>query len=343
MSFITSGRAVFSRTIPYAVTNFVASNPTTTTIDLEWDASLGATSYSIESSPATTTQTTSDTFLTFPDLTPGTAYTFTITPSNTSGNGPPTNLGPVYTLINPTYLSYTGTIETMFLPPGNYNFELAGGSGPLRSPVSGGGRCYCSYTNQYTLTSPITIQYAIGQASPGDRGGAGGTYVYDQTNSQWLFVAGGAGTNTFSPVPDEDPGDGSGGAAGSGGGSGAGVNSNGSNSTESAGSGGLTFGNGAFGGIAGTFGTAYAGGFGGGGGGTILDDVVIGDVYYPGGGGGYTGGTTTTIYTPEFSKNWVSTPGTSYAIGGSTIVEGSVSSSVGGASVTDGRLNIIPV
>jgi hypothetical protein len=41
--------------------------------------------------------------------------------------------------------------------------------------------------------------------------------MYDTTNSQWLFVAGGAGTNTYSPVPGVlvDPGDGSGGAAGS--------------------------------------------------------------------------------------------------------------------------------
>ena len=218
---------------------------------------------------------------------------------------------------------------------------MAGGSGPERDPSLGGGRCFGDFTYDYTVTSPIIIQYAIGQASPGDAGGAGGTYMYDTTNSQWLFVAGGAGTNTFSPVPDFflDPGDGSGGAAGSGGGSGAGVNSNGSNSTANGGLGGLTFGNGAAGGTGGTIGTAYNGGFGGGGGGALLSDFSLGNVYYPGGGGGYTGGTTTTNYIPGDSANWSSTPGTSYVIAGATIY--STSSSIGDNPAVNGYITII--
>jgi hypothetical protein len=282
---------------------------------------------------------------TFTGLTPSTAYTFSITPSNASVNGPPTNLGTVYnTLFEPIYLTYTGTVETKLIPPGNYRITMAGGSGPERDPSLGGGRCFGDFTYDYTVTSPIIIQYAIGQASPGDAGGAGGTYMYDTTNSQWLFVAGGAGTNNFSPVPDFflDPGDGSGGAAGSGGGSGAGVNSNGSNSTASGGSGGLTFGNGATGGSGGgAFGASGAsGGFGGGGGGARLIDFILGTVYYPGGGGGYTGGTTTTNYVPGDYANWSSTPGTSYAIAGATFY--TQNSSVGTATpVTDGYITII--
>ena len=271
---------------PGTVTNFVASNPQETTVDLVWDPALYATSYSIESSPPTLTQTTSDTFITFMELTANTEYTFTITPTNATGTtGPPTTSDPISTLLplpgfapamaNPTNmtattmdlawfeyvpeyatsfnvyaysvlggligfvnvpissfsytytgltpgteyyftvagvnatgvgeaggacqntytllilnLAYTGTIETLVLSPGTYRFQMAGGSGPLRSEIAGGaGRCFAEYTFDYTVTSTITIQYAIGQASPGDVGGAGGTYIYDQINSQGLFVA----------------------------------------------------------------------------------------------------------------------------------------------------------
>jgi len=423
---------------PGTVTNFVASNPQETTVDLVWDPALYATSYSIESSHPTATQTTSDTFITFIELTPNTEYTFTITPTNATGNGPPTTSDPISTLlplpgdgnmnypatnvtatsmdvswqpadyassyeihadytggqigpisvIGTTYtftgltpdtaysfgvtpvnatgngvpstptpnentliqvnLAYTGTIETLALRSGNYRFQMAGGSGPLRSEIAGGaGRCFAEYTFDYTVEYTITIQYAIGQASPGDVGGAGGTYIYDQTNSQWLFVAGGAGTNDFSPNPAENaPGDGSGGAAGSGGGSGAGVNSNGSDSTVSAGSGGLTFGNGGTGGAAGTFGDSpQTGGFGGGGGGTLVYDPALPPLYgeyayYPGGGGGYTGGTTDTAYTPEVFTAWFSGYGTSYMIAGATFW--GYNTNQGSAPVTNGYININP-
>jgi hypothetical protein len=85
--------------LPDAVTGFVASNPTETTVDLIWNPALYATSYSIETSPPSTTQTTSGTTLTFPDLVPDTEYTFTITPSNATGNGPPTTSDPISTLL----------------------------------------------------------------------------------------------------------------------------------------------------------------------------------------------------------------------------------------------------
>ena len=83
---------------PYAVTGFVASNPTTTTVDLNWNAPLYASSYSIVSSPPLSTFTTSGTSLTFTDLAPDTTYTFTITPSNEVGNGPSTTSNPIMTI-----------------------------------------------------------------------------------------------------------------------------------------------------------------------------------------------------------------------------------------------------
>lgn len=416
---------------PDAVTGFVASNPQDYSIDLAWNPSPTATLYYLVSSPPMTNFNTSDTFFTFTGLDPATEYTFTITPSNAYGDGPPTTSDPISTLLplpyngnditpsNPTAtsfdlswdpsdyaasydlyelyfslgpisvtgttytwagltpdtyysfylipvnatgsgvqstptdakqtlirtnLTYTGTIETLELRPGNYRFQMAGGSGPVRPPTVGGGHSSSEYILDYTVTSPITIQYAIGQASPGDVGGGGGTYMYDLTNSQWLFVAGGAGTYPAGWI--SDPGDGSGGAAGDGGGSGAGVISNGSDSMVSAGSGGLTFGNGGTGGAAGTFGDGpQPGGFGGGGGGTVVYDpnlqIFYGEyAYYPGGGGGYTGGTTTTFYIPGDYAYWDSAPGLSYMISGATIW--SQNYDIGGAPVTNGYININP-
>jgi hypothetical protein len=445
MSFITSGVAVFSRTyvpsFPGAVTGFVASNPQDYSIDLAWNPSPTATLYYLVSSPPMTNFNTSDTFFSFTGLDPATEYTFTITPSNAYGNGPPTTSDPISTLLPlpapgpamystptnvtattmdlawgeyvPAYatsfnvyaysvldgligfvnvpissfsytytglqpnteyyfavagvnatgvgeeggasvnaytliqtdLGYTGTIETLELIPGNYRFQMAGGSGPVIITGQGGyGHSSSEYTFDYTLTSTITVQYAIGQASPGGVGGGGGTYMYDLTNSQWLFVAGGAGT--YPAGYAVDPGDGSGGAAGDGGGSGAGVISNGSDSTVSAGSGGLTFGNGGTGGAAGTFGDGpQPGGFGGGGGGTVVYDPNLqpfcGEyAYYPGGGGGYTGGTTSTTYIPGDIAFWDSAPGSSYMISGVTNV--GLNFIVGGAPVTNGYININP-
>ena len=327
--------------------DITVSNPTATSFVLSWDPTDYASSYELyENIYSLGPISVSGTTYTWTGLTPDTYFSFYLIPVNATGSGVPSTPTISYKTLIQVNLAYTGTIETLELRPGNYNFQMAGGSGPLRSQVAGGaGRCFAEYTFLYTVESTITIQYAIGQASPGDVGGAGGTYIYDQTNSQWLFIAGGAGTNDWSPNPaDNAPGDGSGGAAGSGGGSGAGVNSNGSASTVSAGSGGLTFGNGGTGGTAGTFGDSpQPGGFGGGGGGTRVYDpdlpLFFGEyAYYPGGGGGYTGGTTFTQYTPEVSTVWSSGFGTSYMISGATVW--GYNTNQGAAPVTNGYINI---
>jgi hypothetical protein len=320
--------------------DITVSNATATSFVLSWVPSDYAASYNLyEASFSLGPISVTGTTYTWTGLTPNTYYSFYLIPVNATGSGLPSVPTVATQTLIQVNLSYTGTIETLELRPGDYNFQMAGGSGPLRDPtMGGGGRYFAEYTLLYTVESTITIQYAIGQASPGDVGGAGGTYIYDLTNSQWLFVAGGAGT-----VLDYDPGDGGGGAAGDGGGSGAGVNSNGSDSTVSAGSGGLTFGNGCTGGAAGTFGDSpQSGGFGGGGGGTLVYDPYLppfyGEyAYYPGGGGGYTGGTTATVYTPGTNASWYSGSGTSYKISGATLRTGVVQSQ---ASVTNGYINI---
>ena len=333
-------------TLPQAVTGFTAA-PTTSIIDLTWDTALYATSYSIVSDPPTTTKTTSSTFISFTGddgLIHGTGYTFTITPSNVVGNGPATQSGTIYLVTEASYLTYTGSIETLSLTPGTYTFELAGGAGPKYGFIgqfafnySFGS--YSSFTAEYTITEPITIQYVIGQASPNSVGGAGGTFIYDLSNSVWLFVAGGAGGSQTSD-PNESEGDGSGGVTGTSGGSGAGISTNGSGGTYDTG-GGLTITNGAFGGGGGTLGTPYPGGFGGGGGGCVFNDydITTQPLYIVGGGGGYSGGTTTGEYIPGQVAVFNCSPGTSYHIPSSTIT-GTYSS--GWGSSDNGYINIIP-
>lgn len=71
-----------------AVSNLQALSTTATTADLTWTASADATSYSIKTSPVTTTQTTTNpSSYTFTGLTDGTDYTVTITSIGAGGPG----------------------------------------------------------------------------------------------------------------------------------------------------------------------------------------------------------------------------------------------------------------
>jgi hypothetical protein len=180
--------------LPEAVTNFVASNPQETTVDLVWDPALYATSYSIESSPPTTTQTTSDTFITFIELTPNTEYTFTITAVNITGNGPPTTSDPVSTL-----LPLPGFAPAMFAEPTNvtattmdlawseyvpeyatsfnvYAYSVLDGLiGFVNVPIS-------SFSYTYTGLTPDTEYYftvaGVNATGPGPQDGAPTVYTY---------------------------------------------------------------------------------------------------------------------------------------------------------------------
>jgi len=73
--------------IPNSVTNLSLGNQQITTVDLAWTPAYGATGYTITTTPATTTQTTSDPTYTFTGLSGGTLYTFTVVSTNSFGTG----------------------------------------------------------------------------------------------------------------------------------------------------------------------------------------------------------------------------------------------------------------
>jgi hypothetical protein len=113
---------------PAAVTGLTASNPTVSTVDLTWTSAMGATNYSIVSTPATTTQVTSGTSsYTFTGLSLDTSYTFTVTSVGPGGTGGSTTSDPISTLPDPQYLitnftavpAYGGSVASLSwtLPP----------------------------------------------------------------------------------------------------------------------------------------------------------------------------------------------------------------------------------
>jgi hypothetical protein len=324
---------------PSQVTNFVGSNETTTTIDLTWDASPLATGYTIVSTPTTTTQTTTGTSLTFPDLSHDTEYTFTITPANLAGNGPTTTSAPIRTVKYTNYIPYSGSAMDVTLPPGAYTFEMGGGSGPdgftsgiPYNPVSG---YWKRMTFKYTLTAATQVSFIAGGISPDNVGGGGGSYIYGHgAINDWLFVVGGGGVNYTNSSQSgsgenlempEEAGDGAGGAGGAGGG-GAGIAAIGNGADGVSCGGGQGFIPDGFTVNGGNGGTGqYPGAFGGGGGGADIPDESFGRKYV-GGGGGYTGGSAYISQaeynneTGELSIKAYSMSGTSYKITGSELV-----------------------
>jgi hypothetical protein len=173
-------------------------------------------------------------------------------------------------------------------------------------------------------------------------GGGGATYVYDVTNSRWLFVAGGGAgggllyTGGYYTVGDgldtTSPGSGGGGSvtdATNGGGGGGGITGNGSGTTVAAG--GNSYANGSasvYG-----YGGGGAGGYGGGGGGYCSEAVSTSSAA-AGGGGGYTGGNGGSISLYQVG-------GTSYRIPDSTLVTDIVNSTSGNGSLNITMLGTI--
>jgi hypothetical protein len=229
--------------------------------------------------------------------------------------------------------NYTGTKQTYTFSPGTYQFVLSGAGG------SGGGYLVNSgkgmvLTVLYTFTTTTVVSYIVGgQGTNG--GGSGGTFMYDTTNSRFLFVAGGggidsAGTGNANALPITSAGSGNGGTAlptgASSGGAGGGAFTDGANALFGGG-GGKSFLNGGAGGVGSGLGNGGGpGGFGGGGGGQVVGS------YCSGGGGGYTGGSILNNNTNAGSVGG----GSSYAIAGSTFVsQNATNTGVGSIVVTN--------
>ena len=319
------------------VSSLSYTNITPTSVTINWSGGTGATSYTIKASDGSSKTATASPY-TYTGLVSGTAYTFTVTPMVGTASGTPLQGTSVSTKAYALNAIYTGSKQTVTLQAGTYTFTLGGGSGGAGGfqagsyiTSTGGNGEYVVAT--FTLNSSTSIQYIVGQqgssaypnySESACGGGGGASYIYDVTNSRWLFVAGGGGgagalsygASGPASLPGGNagstavPGSGSGGATvtidnglgtvyGSGGGGG--VTGNGANGTNGA-SGGGSWSSGSTGGSGANSGfTTHPGGFGGGGGSTFPGSNNTG-----GGGGGYTGGA-------------AGTGGTSYAIANSTI------------------------
>ena len=99
----TASTAVTATTIPQAPSVSATAGDTQSTITITPGATGGSaiTGYTIVSSPATTTQTTSNTTYTFTGLTNGTAYTFTATATNANGTSAASSASNSITPITP--------------------------------------------------------------------------------------------------------------------------------------------------------------------------------------------------------------------------------------------------
>ena len=109
---------------PLAPTNLTASNITTSSIDLSWSASAGASSYSLTyqtGSGAWTAWPTTGTSTTVSSLTSAAVYNFQLTATGTSGVSSPATLNNIQIGFIPgstTYLTYSGGAVTWQNPTG---------------------------------------------------------------------------------------------------------------------------------------------------------------------------------------------------------------------------------
>lgn len=153
---------------PGAPTNVVASNQTSSTVDVSWTAppSNGAsiTSYTVVSNPGNVTAATSTTSVTVTGLSSGVSYTFTVTATNSVGTGQASSASNSVT--TPGSIQEF-TSSTTFTPPYYpYTFDVYAIGG-----AAGDGGSGDSYTLGTNTKNEET--YAIGSVAQGGGGGSG--------------------------------------------------------------------------------------------------------------------------------------------------------------------------
>jgi hypothetical protein len=117
-------------TAPAAVAGFANALATHQSVDLSWTAASGATEYSIVSSPATTTQTSTGSAHTFTGLDANTTYSFTITSKNGAQSGDSSSVSGVLTApaavsgLSETTMSYNSAQLSWTASTGATRYEI---------------------------------------------------------------------------------------------------------------------------------------------------------------------------------------------------------------------------
>lgn len=160
------GGSFYGKAYAQAVTSITQGTTTSSSIILNWSGGAGATSFSITSSPATTTQTASASGYTFTGLAASTAYTFTIVSKNAQGVAGQSATSGSFTT------SSSGALYTMTFPFTFTNMGATGANGPSTitySPIPGNGTAYVLTLTggiQY-WTVPTTRSYSFSIAGAG--------------------------------------------------------------------------------------------------------------------------------------------------------------------------------
>jgi hypothetical protein len=208
-------------TTPAAVTGITPGTITLSNITLNFTPATGATSYSIVSSPLTSTQLTTGSPYTFSNLTIGTDYIFTITSSNASGFGgsqPSATITTRSSLYDMTYpyafitlgktgaygptslfsyptipgsgtpyaLSLNNGVQIFTIPKtGIYTIIIGGSVGQYDRPGNQGYGIVVSNSYQFNMGQQLAL--VAGQKSTytnsGGEGGGGGSFVALWTGS----------------------------------------------------------------------------------------------------------------------------------------------------------------
>lgn len=177
----TSTTSASALTLPDPPASITPSNATTATVDLNWSAAVGTDTYTITTSPVSTTETLlTGTSYTFPGLSSGISYTFTIRSVNASGTSPTATTsvayftipaavttlntsGPQQTSINLSWTDVTGESQYTITstPSIGYTATLAANTSAATFPAGGSG---------YALTAGTSYVFRI---TPSNSSGSG--------------------------------------------------------------------------------------------------------------------------------------------------------------------------